>query len=151
MIQVSNLTKSFGDQLIFQNITFSINRREIVGLVGRNGSGKSTIFKILMEELASDFGTIIIPKKYKMGLLSQHIKFSKKTILDECVLALPEQRVYDTYIVEKILFDSELKEFDAILDQIAAYKVQATKVHLKCVYETKKVLTEKQLDILTTL
>ena len=112
MIQVSNLTKSFGDQLIFQNITFSINRREIVGLVGRNGSGKSTIFKILMEELASDFGTIIIPKKYKMGLLSQHIKFSKKTILDECVLALPEQRVYDTYIVEKILFGLGFQESD---------------------------------------
>ncbi len=112
MIQVSNLTKSFGDQLIFQNITFSINRREIVGLVGRNGSGKSTIFKILMEELASDFGTIVIPKKYKMGLLSQHIKFSKKTILDECVLALPEQRVYDTYIVEKILFGLGFQESD---------------------------------------
>ncbi|MCK5110481.1 MAG: hypothetical protein KAQ94_03090 [Arcobacteraceae bacterium] len=54
-------------------------------------------------------------------------------------------------VIEQIEFDSELKEFDTILEQIAAYKVQATKVHLKCVYETKKVLTQEQLDLLITL
>ena len=54
-------------------------------------------------------------------------------------------------VVEKIEFDSELKEFDPILEQIAKYKAQATKVHLKCVYDTKKVLSEKQMDILMTL
>ena len=54
-------------------------------------------------------------------------------------------------VIGKIEFDSELKEFDKILIQISKYKAEATKVHLKCVYDTKKVLTEKQLDILMTL
>ena len=50
MISVENLTKRFGNQLLFDQVTFKINPRERVGLVGRNGHGKTTLFRIIVGE-----------------------------------------------------------------------------------------------------
>jgi len=54
-------------------------------------------------------------------------------------------------VIEKFEFNSELKEFNSNIDEIATYKIKATKIHLKCAYETKKVLTSEQLDLLMML
>jgi len=50
MIQINNLSKSFGRQVIFDNVTATINGGERVGFVGRNGSGKSTLFRMILGE-----------------------------------------------------------------------------------------------------
>ncbi len=104
MIQVSNLSKSYGSRFLFEDLSFAISSREVIGLVGRNGCGKSTLTKIILGFESADEGTVSIPKGYRIGHLDQHIKFSAKELVDEVVLALaPEERMM-TYKAEKILF-----------------------------------------------
>lgn len=90
MIQVQNLSMSFGERILFDEVSFTINKGERIGIVGRNGTGKSTLFKILMKELSADSGQVDQPKHYRMGYLSQHLKFDHPTILDEVSSVLPE-------------------------------------------------------------
>ncbi len=104
MIQLSNLSKSFGKQELFSNLNFKLNPGNRVGLVGRNGSGKSTLFKLILGEESPDEGDVIIPKGYKIGALKQYLHFSEPTLREEAALALEEEMKYDLYRVEKILF-----------------------------------------------
>lgn len=104
MIQLTNITKSFGIQELFSNLNFKMNPGSRVGLVGRNGSGKSTLFKIILGEEHADTGEVVVPKGYRIGALKQYLSFSEKTLRDEAALALSEDAQYDVYKVEKILF-----------------------------------------------
>ncbi|MDR2337724.1 MAG: ATP-binding cassette domain-containing protein [Deltaproteobacteria bacterium] len=88
MLQVFNLSKSFGSQVLLNNVSFTIGAGERVGLVGRNGHGKTTLIKMILGEEVPDHGEIKTPKGYSIGHLSQHIKFSEKTVLAEGCLGL---------------------------------------------------------------
>lgn len=88
MIQVGNLTKSYGRQVIFDEVGFTINPGERVGLVGRNGHGKTTLLRMILGEEHPDSGTIGIPNNYVIGHLSQHLSFSEDTVLKEACLGL---------------------------------------------------------------
>ncbi len=90
MIQVSNLDKCYGRQVIFEKAGFILNPGERVGLVGRNGHGKTTLFKMILGQDHIDSGSINIPKGYKIGHLSQHISFSGATVLEEACMSLQE-------------------------------------------------------------
>lgn len=90
MIRVDNLCKSYGSQLLFDGVSFSLQSGERLGIVGRNGHGKSTLFKIIIGEEHQDSGEIYIPRNYRIGHLSQHLHFNHPTILEEVVSALPE-------------------------------------------------------------
>lgn len=104
MISITDLTKSFGDQIIFKDATFNINTRERIGLVGRNGSGKTTLFNILNGTIAPDSGQVMFPRHYRIGHVEQHLKFTESTTLREGCLGLPEDQIHDEWRVEKILF-----------------------------------------------
>ncbi len=103
MIQVKNLSKHYGDQVIFDSVSFQLGSRERVGLVGRNGSGKSTMFKLLLGQENSSGGEISIPKNYQIGNLSQHIEFSHDTVREECLSVLSADD-YREHEAMKILF-----------------------------------------------
>lgn len=77
MIQVSGLTKYFGPQKLFEDITWQIDRFSRTALVGHNGAGKSTMLRIIAGELEPDAGSVIIPKTVRVGYLPQEI-----TLLD---------------------------------------------------------------------
>ena len=89
MIQVNGLSKSYGRQVIFDDIDFTVNAGERVGLVGRNGHGKTTLFRMILGQEYADEGVITVPNGYRIGHLSQHIAFSEKTVLGEGCLLLP--------------------------------------------------------------
>jgi len=105
MIQVNNLNKCYGRQVLFEKAGFVLNPGERVGLVGRNGHGKTTLFKIILGQDHVDSGNISIPKGYKIGHLSQHISFSENTVLKETCLSLQdtEDGIDETYKAEIIL------------------------------------------------
>jgi ATP-binding cassette subfamily F protein 3 len=88
MIQVNGLSKSYGRQALFDNVGFRVNAGERVGLVGRNGHGKTTLFRLITGEEHSDSGTITVPNGYIVGHLSQHLSFMGKTVLEEASLGL---------------------------------------------------------------
>ena len=103
MISVENITKSFGKQTLFENVRFQINQRERIGLVGRNGHGKTTLFRIIIGEEHPDSGTVSIPRGYRIGYVRQHLDFTEDTVLKEAIKGLPENEQHDHWKVEKIL------------------------------------------------
>ena len=103
MITLQDLSISFDGKALFHDVNVHFNQKEKIGLIGRNGSGKSTFLKLLLKELEPDSGEIKIPRNYKIGYLEQHIKFSHQTIIDEVASVLPEERIYETWKGEKIL------------------------------------------------
>lgn len=112
MISFDNVSKSYGSKILFENVTFNINKGERIGLVGRNGNGKTTLMRIITGEEEADSGKVSIPKNYKIGFLKQHIKFEKKTVIEEAMLGLSDEEIHDKWKAEKILFGLGFKEED---------------------------------------
>ena len=112
MITVQNLCKQYVSQVIFDNVTFSLSRRERVGLVGRNGHGKTTLFRLITGQEQIDEGTISVPKDYKIGYLNQHIHFTKPTVLEEGCCGLSDRHKEDVWKVQKILSGLGFSDMD---------------------------------------
>ncbi len=112
MIQAVNLNKAYGDQVIFEDITFSMIKGEKLGLVGRNGAGKSTLFRIILGEETADSGNIVFPRNYVCGHLAQHLVFTENTVLGEACLGLPEYERDMEYKAEIILNGLGFSESD---------------------------------------
>jgi len=105
MITVTNLTKSYGGQVLFDEADLKLNKDERIGLVGRNGHGKSTLLKMIFGLEHQDSGTISIPRDYKIGYLQQTISFTSPTVVEEAMLVLKEDiEVDNKWKAEKILF-----------------------------------------------
>ena len=119
MIQVISIKKQYGPQLLFENVSFQMGKGEKIGLVGRNGTGKSTLFKIILGEESMDGGSVSIPKNYSLGSLEQHIKFSHGKLLNEVASILKEEEKFDTYKVEKILFGLGFSKTDMEKDPLS--------------------------------
>ncbi|HRX48901.1 MAG TPA: ATP-binding cassette domain-containing protein [Spirochaetota bacterium] len=103
MIIVNNLSKSFGSQEIFDDISFNVNPGEKIGLVGRNGHGKTTLLRMIIGDDHPDSGEIVIPKNYTIGYVTQHIHFTEDTVIAEACMGLPEDHRDDKWKAEKIL------------------------------------------------
>jgi ATP-binding cassette subfamily F protein 3 len=103
MIRVENLYKSYGDLILFEGLNFALNERERLGIVGRNGHGKTTLFRMILGKESHDSGSIIIPKNYRIGYVSQRLEFSQDTILTEAITALPAADKNHHWKAEKIL------------------------------------------------
>lgn len=109
MIQFTEVTKSFGGQVLFENITFSLNKREKCALVGNNGTGKSTLLRLISGEEEPDSGVINIPQGYRVGVLKQHLHFKMPTLIEEACLEIPE---YEQYRAEELLSGLGFNEED---------------------------------------
>lgn len=104
MIRAKDLSISFSGREVFYDGNFIINPREKVGLIGRNGSGKSTFLKLILQKIQPDSGLIEIPRGYKIGHLEQHINFLCDTVLEEICSVLPDDREHESWKGENILF-----------------------------------------------
>jgi len=105
MLTVSNLSKSYGSQILFEDASFLVGPGERVGLVGRNGHGKTTLFRVLLGEEAADEGVVNCPTGYRIGHLAQRLEFSRRTVLEEAASALPvrEDGTDETYRARTVL------------------------------------------------
>lgn len=84
LITINSLKKAFGEQLLFDNLTLDIGENDRIGLVGGNGTGKTTIFKLLTGELNPDNGEIIKNRFAKLGVMEQHVLNDlDRTLYDE--------------------------------------------------------------------
>lgn len=110
MLNVHNLTVSFGGTDLFSEITFKLNKGDRVGLIGKNGAGKSTLLKVLSKDIESSSGTMAFEKDVEMGFLRQDIDFVEgRTILEEA---------YQAFV--------EIKEIEVTLDRINAELIART-------------------------
>ncbi len=85
ILQVENLTKSFGDLVLFENISFGLSEGQRVGLIAKNGSGKSTLLNILSGKEGYDGGTISFRRDIRVGYLEQDPQYPEElTVLEAC-------------------------------------------------------------------
>lgn len=112
MITATNLRKQFGDQVLFENASFSLGPGERLGLVGRNGTGKSTLFMMITGEEPCDTGEIVTPKDYKIGHLDQTLRCGEPTVLAEGCRGLSPEEKDDTWKAKKILSGLGFSEDD---------------------------------------
>ena len=85
MLEVRNLTKSFGSLVLFENICFSVAQGQKVGLIAKNGTGKSTLLSIIAGHEGADRGSVVFRRDVKVGFLEQSPRFNpEETVLDAC-------------------------------------------------------------------
>lgn len=84
MVGINKITLSFADRFLFNNVSFIINKQERIGLVGKNGAGKSTMLKILAGVQIPDSGNISTPSDFSLGYLPQDMEFEEgRTVWEE--------------------------------------------------------------------
>ena len=154
MIQLTNISKSFGVQTLFKDLNLKVTPNQKIGFIGRNGSGKSTLFKIILKEEEFDEGEYSIPKNYKIGSLKQHLVFTEKTVREECALVLSQEEQYNFYKVEKLLFGLGFSMEDLDKDPMSfsgGYQIRINLVKLLAEEPNMLLLDEptNYLDILS--
>ncbi len=115
MLNIHNLSISFQGEYLFEDITFKLGNGDRVGLIGKNGAGKSTMLKILSKELEPDSGQIAADKTLKIGFLKQDIDFVfGRTVLEEAYEAFTEIKDLEakmedinTQLAERTDYESE--------------------------------------------
>jgi ATP-binding cassette subfamily F protein 3 len=103
MISIDGISKSYGSQELFKNASCQLNAGERVGLVGRNGHGKTTLFRLIAGEEEPDSGSITVPKGYSIGYVKQEPDFAEDTVLKEGCRGLAAAEGHHHWKVEKIL------------------------------------------------
>jgi ATP-binding cassette, subfamily F, member 3 len=117
VLSCKDISKSYGIRDVLKNITFSINEGDKVGIIGGNGEGKSTLFKIISKEISQDSGEIFIDKNRTIGYLTQHVDLDlNNTIYDELNLVFKE--IID---IENRLHTLEIKMSEPYDENNAAY------------------------------
>ncbi|NLB35356.1 MAG: ABC-F family ATP-binding cassette domain-containing protein, partial [Elusimicrobia bacterium] len=103
MLHLVNLSKSYGNQVLFDNLTCTINPGEKIGLVGRNGSGKTTLFNIILGKTPADTGEVNHPSDYRIGHLEQIADFKSESALEEALKGLHRREYGDEWKAKKLL------------------------------------------------
>jgi ATP-binding cassette subfamily F protein 3 len=127
MLNIHNLSVSFGGTYLFEEVTFRLGSGDRVGLVGKNGAGKSTMLKILAGDFKPDSGQIATEKEIKMGFLRQDIDFDHgRTVLEEAYEAFTEIKAVEKKL-EKINHqlvsrtDYESEAYSQIIEDLSDY------------------------------
>lgn len=108
ILTVNNITQSFGETVILENVTFEMQKGERIGLVGVNGSGKTTLFKVLTGEYTPDTGSAVFSKETVLGYMEQHVcRDFHKTALEEVM----------TVFAPLLQMERELEDLNTLLSQ----------------------------------
>ncbi|MEQ5790430.1 ABC-F family ATP-binding cassette domain-containing protein [Muricauda sp. NFXS6] len=101
MLNIHNLSVAFGGEYLFEEISFRLNGGDRVGLIGKNGAGKSTMLKLLAKEMPLDEGAIATEKNIRIGFLKQDIDFEEgRTVLEESYQAFSEIKAMELRLDE---------------------------------------------------
>ena len=126
MISVDGLTVEFGGTTLFKDISFAINEKDRIALMGKNGAGKSTLLKIIAGEQKSSNGRVTVPKDAVIAYLPQHlITENKRTVFQEASQAFAELFAMKSEIDElnhqlTIRTDYESEEYFKIIEQVSS-------------------------------
>jgi len=122
MIQLSGAGKRFGHKLLFENVDWLITNRDHIGLVGGNGTGKSTLMKVLAGMDTFDYGSLTIAKGTSAGYLPQDgLTLSGRTVFAECMSVFDDLRAMETELESLMHSMAELDhtsaEYEAVADR----------------------------------
>lgn len=101
MLNVHNLSVSFGGEFLFEEISFRLNPGDRVGLIGKNGAGKSTLLKLIAGDMRADSGVLATDKEVRIGFLRQDIEFEQgRTVQEEAHQAFRELKAIEMQLEE---------------------------------------------------
>lgn len=145
-LQVENLTKSYGDRLLFEDVTFGVYEGDKIGIIAKNGTGKSTLLKLIAGKESPDSGNIIFRNGLRVGILEQTPVFgTNMTVMDYCLDVDHHIHEEDTqnYVdrTRQLLSQLDINDTEARIDTLSGG--QAKRVAL-----AKVILSEPDLIIL---
>ncbi|HSJ56145.1 MAG TPA: ABC-F family ATP-binding cassette domain-containing protein [Anaerolineae bacterium] len=163
MLSVSNVAKSFGDNLLFEKVSFTVNRGECAGLVGPNGCGKTTLLKIILGEVKPDAGSVrLSPGDARAGYLAQALEYTAGQtvgdVLKAAVAGLAEAERRLERAAERMASASGnglerlMAEYDAALEafeRLGGYRQQARGDEVLDGLELRHLDQETPVDILS--
>mgnify|MGYP001015971371 FL=1 len=149
LVQFNEVSKQFVGQSILEKISFTIDNKDKIGLIGLNGAGKSTIIKIMLGKEAIDSGNVFVNNNIVIGYLSQNHDFEdqKNTIIEELYTVFKEEKeILDkiNYLNNKLKFNenineilSEIEKLNTKYEALDGYSVD---------YKVKQVITGLELN-----
>ncbi len=120
LFRLSEVHKSYAAQDVLRGLSFQINAGEHVGLVGRNGAGKTTVFRLIKGEEAPDEGDVVRARNTRLGLLDQHIHFEADTTVHEAALAAfgrLQQIEHEMHALEHRMSEASGDDLQTVLDR----------------------------------
>ena len=155
MISVSGLSKSFGGQTLFSGVSLQFNPENRYGLVGANGSGKSTFLRMLTGEEITSAGAVSMPRRARLGVLKQdHFRYENIPIVD--VVMMGNQTLWHAMTQKEILLASAEQHFDAdkyseLEEVILTHDGYALEAHASEILEGLGIPTEVHREPLSIL
>lgn len=143
-LQVENLTKSFGDNLLFENISFGISDNQRVALIAKNGAGKTTLLNIIADIEDYDSGNISFKRDLKIGYLEQAPDYPKSlTVLDAC-LRSDNEAVRTIADYEHCMLSDDQNGLDEILSRMDLHKAWDYETRIKQILGKLKITNFEQ-------
>ncbi len=99
-LQVDNLTKSYGDRLLFDGVTFGVYEGDKIGVIAKNGTGKSTLLNIIAGKETADSGEVIFRSDLRVGILDQTPDFGDAVTVRDYIMTAPRQTDHDDWDFE---------------------------------------------------
>ena len=127
MIEIKNLTLQRGSKILLDNATATINPRQRVGLIGKNGTGKSSLFALIKGEIGQDKGDLLLPKTWKLAAVAQETPALDTPALDYVLQGDAELQHFQAALAAAEAENDGMKqaEWHAKLDEIDAYSAPA--------------------------
>jgi len=124
LFRLSDIYKSYSGHEVLRGVTFQVNPSEKIGLVGRNGAGKTTVFRLVTGEETADSGDVIKINNLKLGLLAQHVDFTENETVHTAALSA-FKRIHDIEAEMRRLETEMAREAtDEILERYAALQTE---------------------------
>ena len=119
-LQIENIAKSYGDRLLFHSVTFGVNQGDKIGLIAKNGTGKSTLLNIIAGKESPDEGTITFRKDLRVGIIDQTPQLDDNaTVIDACLKSnTPATKAIAAY--EKALADNDTNRINSAIHEMDA-------------------------------
>lgn len=120
-LQIDKLTKSFGDLVLFEDITFGVAQGQKIGLIAKNGTGKTTLLNIIGGKEDYDSGEVVFRKDLRVGYLEQSPSYPEElTVLQACFHSKNEDCPVDSHEYEEAMTKEEHSNLEDILTRMVA-------------------------------
>lgn len=119
-LQIENLSKSYGDRLLFHSVTFGVNQGDKIGLIAKNGTGKTTLLNIIAGKESPDDGTIVFRKDLRVGIVDQMPALEENATVIEACLKTTTQATRAIAEYEKAIAGSDTEAINAAIHEMDA-------------------------------
>ena len=138
-VSAENLTKSYGIKTLFKNISFHINEGDKIAIVAKNGTGKSTLLKILLGKEIADSGEVVINKDVQVVLFDQEIEFESQLSVEQFMMTLDSKPIQALKNYHKSLHSTDQKFIEKALAEMEIHKAWDLETEMKQILSQLKI------------